>query len=182
MAHLLQQQGSSSSNSSLATMTVGAGQQGTTAVGGGLAGAGAVTAVSSHLQRGLNTTTVDTINGPTSTTHIAGGPPYSGRGPPPSSVNRPSRRDQLSRGYSGDHTAYDHGPRLTGPGGGPGAYSHSQPASVRGSPAASASRRGAAVGRGGVGISRSYNTSPSGRTYFSTLLAQQPHFYKVQRS
>ena len=129
--------------------------------------------------RGLNTTTVNTINGPTTATgsaqHDRGGPagggtygnrsttttttvagPQGGGG-----TNRPSRRDQLPSNRSSEYPLDPRSPaRPIGPVGGErGIQSSSQPTSARGSPAGA--RRGG-IGRGNPGVSRSYNTSPSG--------------------
>ena len=142
------------------------------AVGGPIAVAGQqVTGAQPYGQqshRGLNTTTVNTINGPTTATgsalHDRGGPgegsgPYGNRlttstaatgipvaGPPGGSINRPSRRDQLQSGPGGGDLVVQNG------------SNPQQLTSVRGSPA---SARGRGIGRG-RGDSRSYNTSPSG--------------------
>ena len=102
--------------------------------------------------RGLNTTTVNTINGPTTATGLAhqdrGGPagsgPYGNRntatttaqsvaGQPvgPAGGNRPSRRDQLASGPAGGELGIQNSTNL-------------QPTSARGSPAS-------VRGRGGTG-------------------------------
>lgn len=114
--------------------------------------------------RGLNTNTVNTINGPTTATGLsnqdrggpAGGGPYGNRnttttttaqqvaGQPvgPAGATRPSRGDQLASGPVGTQNS-----------------SIPQPTSARGSPASLRGRGGTGRGRG---VSRSYNTSPSG--------------------
>ena len=118
--------------------------------------------------RGHNTSTVNTINGPTTATGLSnqdrGGPagsgpygntntantttaqPVAGQPLGAAGAARPSRRDQLGSGP---------------PGGALGTQNSSipQPTSARGSPASLRGRGGSGRGRGD---SRSYNTSPSG--------------------
>ena len=117
--------------------------------------------------RGLNTTTVNTINGPTTATGTAhqdrGGPagsgPYGNRPnvatsaaqpvagqPLGAGANRPSRRDQLASGPEGGDLGIQNS-------------TNTQIPSARGSPASLRGRGGPGRGRG---VSRSYNTSPSG--------------------
>merc|ERR1712223_503162 len=117
--------------------------------------------------RGLNTTTVNTINGPTTATGTAhqdrsgpaGSGPYGNRPnvatsaaqpvagqPLGAGSNRPSRRDQLASGPEGGDLGIQNS-------------TNTQLPSARGSPASLRGRGGPGRGRG---VSRSYNTSPSG--------------------